>query len=198
MIQQALLVIGLARNGAVQGYEALGMGQSSGVDLVALVDEVLDVCLDPPDCIADETHPHVRIEARQRFDQTHVALLDDFKRPVAKVKIRLGDLHDKPQVGGNDHLPCVNFALPVPASQVELFFRCEEGVVLDLSGVVLEIRRRISAPHRPSRKWDKILYYLSFTKVKGILMLKSPAAKHNESKKLYAINYNSLKSNCTQ
>ncbi len=63
------------------------MGEPPGMNLIALMDKVFDVCLDPPDGIADESDTHIGVKPSQGLHKTHVPFLDDFKRSITKVKI---------------------------------------------------------------------------------------------------------------
>ncbi len=132
------------------------MGESSCMYLVALVDEIFDVCLDPPDSIADEADPHLRIEPGQGLYQTHVPFLHNFKWSVSQVKISLGNFHDKTQVCRYNFLSGRDVTLFVLSGIIELFFWGEQLIIFDLSGVELKIRRRKFAPHRSLLKKETI------------------------------------------
>jgi hypothetical protein len=157
VIQETFLMLRLVGNTAVQRDKAFGMSEPACMHLVALVDEILDIGLYPPNGIADKSYPHVRIKAGQGLNKTHVSLLNYLERTIAKVKIRLADFHHKTQVRGDNLLACIYVAMPVLSSEILFFFWSKEGIVLNLPGIVLKIRRRISTSHRPSRK---IGYYI--------------------------------------
>ena len=55
----------------------------------------------PPACVGDESHVTRRVETRGRFDQTHVAFIDQFVERIAGPGVFLGHRDNKAKIGFN-------------------------------------------------------------------------------------------------
>jgi hypothetical protein len=65
---------------------------------------VLDVCLDPPDSVRNQTHSLVWVELSHCHHKADIAFLDEVKHFKAIVPEFVGNFYHKSQVGSNQRM----------------------------------------------------------------------------------------------